>query len=329
MSFSPASRTITVGSGDEIANFRAAGGGMLASTGPEGDAAKTLPKYLPVYVLYPNGGETWEQGKAYNIRWTEGGYGTLKIALYRSHQFLMWITEDTPHDGSYWWKVPASMPPDNSYKIKIRRGAVVDFSDGCLTIAEAPLVTYPNGAGVSWWRGQSYKIQWQGFGGSHVKIQLYRAGSLNRLISWSTPNDGQFWWKLPWTTTPGPDYRIRVISANDPTQKDHSNNNFSVSPVRHVNYPTKAGITWWRGQTYTVKWSGFTESTVRIVLTQGGFTVKDLSSATANDGRFVWKVSDDVPAGGDYRIAVMEYPTKGFGEGDVSDNPFQISIPQY
>ncbi len=419
MSFSPASRTVTIGSGDERVDFVGVPpeGTLCASAAAA--SARTRKVNLWPDVLSPVWGDVWKQGKSYNIRWTYDGYHPpLRIRLLKGGAPHMVIALTTPNDGSFWWKVPATIAPATDYAIEVTDQVLYADTGGKFTIESAPLVTYPNNAGVSWRRGQSYKIQWQGFGGSHVKIQLYRAGSLNRLISWATPNDGsfwwkvpytqakgttfkikitgqsktvvydfsdknftiagvqkvtwptapgidwrqgqakpitwqgyvgpnvriellkgwavhkvittgtpndgKFWWKMPWATTPGTDYRIRVISANDPTQKDHSNNNFTVVPVPHVNYPSASGIIWGRGMTYTIKWSGYTVNKILILLYRDGVgQVAEIADGTPNDGRFVWRVPDNIATGEGYRILVgTSY--KGDVNEDMSDNPFSI-----
>jgi len=422
MSFSPASRTVTMDSGDEIVDFRAqaAGGGIIWNSPPSGATYKSPP---PPDITVPAGGETWQQGSAYKIEWSGGATDPVTLSIERPGGPGVLIAMSTANDGSFWWKVPASIPARDDYRIHIS-GEYGDNFSAEFSIAAVPLVTYPNNAGVSWRRGQPYKIQWQGFGGSHVKIQLYRAGSLNRLISWSTPNDGAFWWKvpatqatgttfkikitgqskavvydfsdknfviageqtvtwptisgmywpqgwtntikwqgyvgqyvriellrnwslakviaavtpndgsfvwkMPWTVAWGMDYRVRVISVNDPTQRDHSNNNFAVSPVARVIYPNAGGTWWVKGQAYTIKWSGFVESDVKITLLNSGVPYRQITASTPNDGRFVWSVPMDVPTGNNYRILVGT-PSKALPKipmaEDSSDNPFTIAGP--
>jgi len=409
LSFSPASRVVTMGSGDERVDFRATAEGV----------SDKIPVPVPLSV-YPTSGETWEQGKAYRIQWTYEGTNDVRIRLHQgaAYDLVKWITAGTPNDGSFWWKVPANIPPGNDYAIVMDEGYYGSITEP-ITIKQMPLVTYPNTASVSWRRGQPYKIKWQGFGGSHVKIQLYRAGSLNRLISWATPNDGSFWWKvpdtqakgttfkikitgqsktavydfsdknftiagdqkvtwptapgiswphgqaqaikwqgyvgpgvriellknwslakvvtadtpndgqfwlkMPWSTTPGADYRIRIISTNDPTQKDHSNNSFTVVSVPHVMYPSASGIEWDVGDEVVITWQGFDCATVRIYLLRWGAFSDMISPGTTNDGSYTWHVPNGTATGGGFKVKVRPQP---IGSMEESDHHFRINPQQ-
>ncbi len=236
LSFSPASRVVTMGSGDERVDFRATAEGV----------SDKIPVPVPLSV-YPTGGETWEQGKAYRIQWTYEGTNDVRIRLHQgaAYDLVKWITAGTPNDGSFWWKVPANIPPGNDYAIVMDEGYYGSITEP-ITIKQMPLVTYPNTASV--------RIKWQGFGGSHVKIQLYRAGSLNRLISWATPNDGSFWWKVPDTQAKGTTFKIKITGQSKTVVYDFSDKSFTITGEQKVTWPTAPGISWPHGQAQAIKW---------------------------------------------------------------------------
>jgi hypothetical protein len=92
-------------------------------------------------------------------------------------------------------------------------------------------VINPNG-GESWTKGTTKTIKWTKVGqpGANVKIELYKAGVLNSVISPLTPNDGQYSWYIPTSQTIGTDYKIKISSTSEPTKYfDWSNNNFSIN----------------------------------------------------------------------------------------------------
>jgi hypothetical protein len=61
------------------------------------------------------------------------------------------------------------------------------------------------------------------------------------------------------------------------------------------------------GATYPIKWIslGNPGPEVRINLFKGGPFYRQISTPTANDGRFDWTVPSDLPGGADYRIKVL------------------------
>ncbi|HWR98272.1 MAG TPA: PKD domain-containing protein, partial [Candidatus Methanoperedens sp.] len=99
--------------------------------------------------------------------------------------------------------------------------------------AQAIVVTVPNG-GESWRRGSTYTITWTYAGnpGAAVKIELLKAGALNRTISSSTSigssGSGSFSWKVPTNQTLGSDFKIRVTSTTQSAYTDSSNANFTI-----------------------------------------------------------------------------------------------------
>ena len=94
-------------------------------------------------------------------------------------------------------------------------------------------VTSPNG-GEFWQRGTSHNITWRSSGnpGSNVKIELYKEGSQNSVISGSTPNSGSCSWVIPASQTAGSDYKIKIMSTSNPSCNDYSNGDFCINAGR-------------------------------------------------------------------------------------------------
>jgi hypothetical protein len=90
-------------------------------------------------------------------------------------------------------------------------------------------VKYPNG-GETLYRGNTYTISWSNNGnpGPNVKIELLKGGSLSRVISSSTPNDGTYSWSVFNGQSTGSNYKIRIISTSDNQYQDTSDENFTI-----------------------------------------------------------------------------------------------------
>jgi len=116
------------------------------------------------------------------------------------------------------------------------------------TARTAPSITVvsPNG-GENWARGTIRTIRWTSSGspGANVKIELLKAGVLNRVITSSTANDGSHSWAIPSTQTLGTDFKIRVTSTANSAYTDTSNNNFTINSSTHkllLSSPTEGRI---------------------------------------------------------------------------------------
>lgn len=189
-----------------------------------------------ISVTSPNGGENWIRGKANTILWSYTGDPgkNVKIELLKAGIFNKLISSNTLNDGYYSWLVPSDQTIGNDYKIKITsttNSAYTDVSNNNFIINSGFItVVSPNG-GEDWKQGKTHNIIWKKSGttGPNVKIELLKAGIVNKVISWSTDNDGSYSWTIPSKQTTGSNYKIRIVSTGNPIYKDTSNNDFKIS----------------------------------------------------------------------------------------------------
>ena len=196
-----------------------------------------------ITVSVPNGGESWEAGKTYTIRWTyTGNPGTyVKIELFKGGSLNRTITSSTSKgsggNGLYNWTIPATQAGGTDYKIKVTsttNSSYTDTSDNnFIIVASSITVSVPNG-GESWKAGTTQTIRWTYTAnpGSNVKIELLKGGSLNRTIKSSTSigsgGNGSYNWAILSSQTAGTDYKIRITSTSNTTINDTSNSNFTI-----------------------------------------------------------------------------------------------------
>lgn len=188
-------------------------------------------------------------------------------------------------------------------------------------------VSSPNG-GENWIKGTTNTITWTSSGsvGSYVKIELLKSGVLNRVISYSTANDGSFSWYIPSDQVLGTDFKVRITSTSNTAISDSSNNNFKIS----TNSPTitvispNGGESWARGSTKLITWtySGSPGSNVKIQLYKSGVLKATINSYTANDGSYSWSIPWSLPIGADYKIKITS--TSNSMYNDWSNNNFKI-----
>nr|WP_276308467.1 Ser-Thr-rich GPI-anchored membrane family protein [Rubritalea profundi] len=98
---------------------------------------------------------------------------------------------------------------------------------GTIVPTDQIALTSPNG-GEEWMRSTSQPVTWLSGMGGHVKIELFKGGSLDSSLAANTPNDGLFNWVIPSDQAEGTDYKIKITSIDQPSKLDKSSLNFSV-----------------------------------------------------------------------------------------------------
>ena len=190
-------------------------------------------------------------------------------------------------------------------------------------------VTSPDGE-ESWVRGTSHKITWilTGGPGAYVKIELLKAGVVNKVITTSTANDGNYDWTIPTTQTFGADYKIRITSTTYPSITDSSDANFAITTGSLTATSPNGGETWLRGTTHAITWtkSGSPGDYVKIELLKAGVLNQIIVASTANSGSYSWPILSTQTLGTDYKIRITS--TTDPSITDSSDADFAITTAE-
>jgi len=198
----------------------------------------------PLTLVAPNGGETWQVGSKYTIRWistVDIGW-TVKLELLEGEQVVKTIVKSMAANsfgnGALTWKVPKDMMYGSNYRIRVTSNAntsYTDLSDKTFTITGPVLdVTAPDG-GENWPRGSQQTITWTYTGnpGGNVRIELLKAGVLARTITRGTPigteGIGSYSWTVPTNLVIRSDFQIRISHNTIKACADVSGGNFSVT----------------------------------------------------------------------------------------------------
>ncbi len=175
-----------------------------------------------ITVTSPHSGQKWCKGKTYTITWTKSGKmnTNVKIRLMQRGTKILSITDSTINNGSYSWKVPASLSKGAYYiRVKTIDNAVYDdgetFSiiDTPIHIGEKITVTSPK-KGDHFARLDNLQIRWINSNLSsrtRLKIFLIKFSNGEKImeISTMTPNNGEMQWKIPLSVPTG-DYIVRI-----------------------------------------------------------------------------------------------------------------------
>lgn len=109
--------------------------------------------YQPIIeVLYPNGGQSLEIGKTYNIIWRSSGLAydnqISEISLKKGNTIFQNIVMWTKNDGLYRWTVPSTIIPGDDYKIYIEYSnssdmvLASDSGDNYFSIVNPPQIVF-------------------------------------------------------------------------------------------------------------------------------------------------------------------------------------------
>jgi len=141
----------------------------------ESNTAFTLTQTIPVTVISPNGGETWQAGSTQKITWTTSGVPSsnlMTIKLASNSQTITLSTTIANSAGQFSYVIPSTIV-GGQYKVEV--GTTIagsgssrlfsDQSDNWFTINSsviAPTITVTSPvAGASLVQGQTYNIAWQ------------------------------------------------------------------------------------------------------------------------------------------------------------------------
>jgi hypothetical protein len=208
------------------------------------DSNFTISVPASITVNSPNGGETWQIGSQYTIRWrsTVNIGSSIKLELLKGDAVVNTIAgsavSPTLGNGSFAWTVPKGLAYGSDYRVRVTsnlNGSYTDISDKAFKISGPTLgVTVPDG-GESWPKRSQKNITWTHTGdpGGNVKIQLLKAGLLARTITTGTPigsgGEGSYPWSIPPDLGTRSDYRVKISHNTIKDCTGTSNSNFSIT----------------------------------------------------------------------------------------------------
>jgi hypothetical protein len=132
---------------------------------------------------------------------------------------------------------------------------------------------------------------------------------------------------IPKGVAPGNDYRITVVSVNNPNVKGVSGT-FTIEPAPTIKVTSpNGGEVWHRGNTYNITWTytGKPEM-LKIMLVPynnmvDGKIIAQVPPGSNGSGAYSWKIPNDAELRSDYRIWLVY----SVGSEDMSDQNFTIA----
>ncbi len=196
-----------------------------------------------ITVLSPNGGEAWEMGKNYTIKWSAAGYSSsavMRIILTDERTDSTKSFSESPlfnvyNTGSSNWTIPLSYQAHANYKIKITTpDEISDKSDSSFSIVSSTVspsvnVMVPKG-GEQYKIGDDIVISWQNPGiatGADLRqtVQLIKADANKTVVrdlgyTTGVGNPGEMK-NIKWTVNA--DAGNYYIKVSNTTPAEHAN----------------------------------------------------------------------------------------------------------
>lgn len=171
--------------------------------------------------------------------------------------------------------------------------------------------------------------------GQTAKIELLKNGIAVKTIAARAPagktGTGSYSWKIPFSLTPGDDYRVRFTDNNNSALTDTSVNDFTIAAPTITLISPNGGEIFDAATEQTISWTytGNPGSSVKIELVKDGATVATIAPKVPlgkeGSGSHSWNIPIALPPGGGYRVKIT-----GNGPGaptDMSDGDFSVTGP--
>ncbi|MHC4498918.1 MAG: matrixin family metalloprotease, partial [Planctomycetota bacterium] len=187
-------------------------------------------------VTSPSSGSTWECDKTYTIVWDPIPETDFVDVLLTDGSDWWPIADNISNTGSRSWEVPQGLVPVCNYQVEVRSSS----DPSCKGISGTfciicPCIITVSEPGGDWWEvGEELEIRWDSerYSGD-VKIELYRGGSLDRIIVDNTADDGFYKWVIPYdgSLTGGDNYQIKVTAVGGSCENYSNDFGIAAPPV--------------------------------------------------------------------------------------------------
>lgn len=230
--------------------------------------------------------------------------------------------------GSYNWTVPADLPLENDYSIRVTSVENSQYTaTGSQFAIINPLAVTAPAEGNTWNAGTVQSVTWNygnadlSYTSGKVVLELLKGGTLQRTIVspengavLGSNGTGSYSWTVPADLPVGSDYSIRVSTTDGRYPAESSL--FTIANPLSVTSPA-TGNTWNAGSAKNVTWSyGSADlgSTVKLELIKAGESAGSVIAAgiptgANGTGSYQWTLPADLAAG-DYQVRVTSeaYP---------------------
>lgn len=144
------------------------------------------------------------------------------------------------------------------------------------------VVLFTATGGESYFADTAVNLSWGSSLGGDVQIELLKNGSVDSVISASTPNDNSYTWQIPAGQAPASDYQIRITSLADPSRTATSPANFTITAP-----PSSVGLSYAESfESGLGDWTQEAADDFDWIRQTGGTPSSDTGPSSAQDGSY-------------------------------------------
>lgn len=178
-----------------------------------------------------------------------------------------------------------------------------------MVIPDTLTITTPDSLS-SWQAGTSQFIHWTSTGSiSDVRIELYKDGIFEMIITSYTANDGDYFLTLPSGLTDSTQYQIKITDFTNSSIYDFSDYfEIFTTPLESILITTPdSSSSWETGTSHYIYWTSTGSiSNVKIELYRGGVLEMEITSDTPNDGQYSWTLLSSLTNSTLYQIKISD-----------------------
>lgn len=257
-------------------------------------------------------------------------FNNLKITKPTAPLLLADNVEGTTH----YWPITNAYAFGDKYKIRVTskdNPLINDISDNYFAITAteggALELLQPNSPSpvITWVKGSTYLISWNGNGYFPVKVELLKSGTPVATIGGSVSGTTTTW-QVPGSTVSGNDYKIKVTRIADGvsvTGAAFSIQNNAPGGFVTVEQPSEAGIEWIRGTSHLISWNTNIAGPVDIELANYNTGQFFILKTGVTGSTWVWDIPESTyPVGTRYKIKIWANNQTVSG---ISSNEFALA----
>ncbi|MCX6150795.1 MAG: YCF48-related protein [Ignavibacteriales bacterium] len=290
----------------------------------------SIPASTSITVISPNGGENWLAGTVHNITWTSSNVNNIRLYCSTNGGGNWTYIGNTPaNTGSFSWTIQSassSLSPSANCRIKAADDAnlsTFDISNSDFTISKLEQ-TIPNG-GENWAAGTSQSIHWlyayTDFNNVKLEYTTNNGSNWNVIIGSTPISVNSYNWTVP--NNPSTQCRVRISNPANPSQKDSSNNVFTISSLTLTS--PNGSESWKVGTSQNITWNSSNIANVKLEYsTNSGSTwIIIIASNPSVLGSYSWTVP--ITPSTNCKVRISDVSNSSYN--DLSDNTFTIYQP--
>ncbi len=294
--------------------------------------------YLEVWMPYS--GDVYTAGDgiyiAYDYDWANMDY--VNIYLYEDDAYHSTIATQT-ETGSYYWRIPDTLPSSSSYQIFIEDyddSSVYDFGN-YFTIEELDTTgyldvkmpysgsTYIAGVGII----ISYDYDWTNM--DYVNIYLYERDNYICTIATEQRVTGSYYWNTPYDLPHGNSYQIFIEDYDDSSVYDFGNYFTIEARFLSITNPD-CSDSWNTDAGYYINYDYSNVNYVNIYLYDDSSYFDTITTSQTATESYYWTIPNTLPSGSVYQIYIedcYDSDVNNWSELFSLENPDMLDYDNY